>query len=326
MTPRNQPRRGSALELTGQGFDPVGNPNAPVPARSIDAWSDGAPIGFAGNDGELWRIEYLVTNPVTDAVPEMSYRFDHVLSMPQLPGRRFVRERRAVHRCASTPFPSRPRFSCSGRVWRDLQASVGSNTTRRGGSPMTPIEQVMIQMGYLQARDFSEAGEAGSCERMAVRFSPDLPGDDIRIIITPTSIGVSNYVPSGALVGIARDVRSDGFEVLACNSDCARGSSALLWIAVVERPGDPPIGAVDLRLGCTVPKGFAEDCHQGDWQDWQVPFAPTLTRTPHVFLTASNLNAQGHNAAAVGITRYADSAGFLLAARNSDTVRSHSRP
>ena len=23
-----------------------------------DAWSDGAPIGFAGNGGELWRIEY----------------------------------------------------------------------------------------------------------------------------------------------------------------------------------------------------------------------------------------------------------------------------
>jgi hypothetical protein len=68
---------GSALELTGQGFDPGGNPNAPFPGEfAYNAWSDGAPIGFAGNGGELWRIEYVVTNPVTDGAPDISYRFD----------------------------------------------------------------------------------------------------------------------------------------------------------------------------------------------------------------------------------------------------------
>jgi len=35
---------GSALELTGQGFDPGGNPNAPFPGEfGYNAWSDGAP-------------------------------------------------------------------------------------------------------------------------------------------------------------------------------------------------------------------------------------------------------------------------------------------
>jgi hypothetical protein len=67
---------GSALELTGQGFDPAGNPNAPSIGEFLyDAWSDGAPIGFAGNGGELWRIEYVVTNPVTDGATDMTYTF-----------------------------------------------------------------------------------------------------------------------------------------------------------------------------------------------------------------------------------------------------------
>jgi len=49
---------GSALELTGQGFDPIGNPNSPdLGEFGYFAASDGAPEGFAGNDGELWRIE-----------------------------------------------------------------------------------------------------------------------------------------------------------------------------------------------------------------------------------------------------------------------------
>ena len=52
--------------------------NAPDTEQFYDAWSDGAPIGFAGNDGELWRIDYLVTNPVTDAAADISYRFDEV--------------------------------------------------------------------------------------------------------------------------------------------------------------------------------------------------------------------------------------------------------
>lgn len=76
----------SALELTGQGFDPGCNPNAPMPAENLYcASSDGAPIGFAGNGGELWRIDYLVTNPVTDAAPEISYRFDDVFNCSVFP-------------------------------------------------------------------------------------------------------------------------------------------------------------------------------------------------------------------------------------------------
>src|SRR3990172_6403995 len=55
---------GSALELTGQGFDPGGNPNLPIPAENLYfAASDGSPTGHALNDGELWRIEYIVTTP-----------------------------------------------------------------------------------------------------------------------------------------------------------------------------------------------------------------------------------------------------------------------
>lgn len=70
---------GFALELTGQGFDPAGNPNAPFPGEfSYNAWSDGAPIGFAGGGGELWRIDYTVTNPVTDGDADISFRFDDV--------------------------------------------------------------------------------------------------------------------------------------------------------------------------------------------------------------------------------------------------------
>ena len=68
---------GSALELTGQGFDPVGNPNAPFSGEfGYNAWSDGAPIGFAGNDGELWWVDYIVTNPITDAATDISFRFE----------------------------------------------------------------------------------------------------------------------------------------------------------------------------------------------------------------------------------------------------------
>jgi len=67
---------GSALELTGQGFDPCCNPNAPDTEQFYDAASDGAPTGFAANDGELWRIEYFVTNPITDTTADMTYTFN----------------------------------------------------------------------------------------------------------------------------------------------------------------------------------------------------------------------------------------------------------
>jgi len=67
---------GSALELTGQGFHPTGNPNATSDELFYDARSDGAPFtAFAGNGGELWRIWYTVTNPVTDAATDMTYTF-----------------------------------------------------------------------------------------------------------------------------------------------------------------------------------------------------------------------------------------------------------
>jgi len=65
---------GSALELAGQGFDPIGNPNAPDPGEfGYFAASDGAPFGVAGNGGELWRVDYTVTTPVTDALTDMTY-------------------------------------------------------------------------------------------------------------------------------------------------------------------------------------------------------------------------------------------------------------
>jgi len=65
---------GLALELTGQGFDPIGNPNAPDPGEfGYFAASDGAPFGVAGNGGELWRVDYTVTTPVTDALTDMTY-------------------------------------------------------------------------------------------------------------------------------------------------------------------------------------------------------------------------------------------------------------
>ncbi len=64
---------GSALELTGQGFHLFGNPNTYV-TEVYDAGSDGAPIGFAGGGGDLWRIDYLVTSPVTDTAADISFR------------------------------------------------------------------------------------------------------------------------------------------------------------------------------------------------------------------------------------------------------------
>jgi len=64
---------GFALELTGQGFDPGFNPNLPDTEQFYGASSDGAPFGFAGNGGELWRIDYIATTPVTDAATDMTY-------------------------------------------------------------------------------------------------------------------------------------------------------------------------------------------------------------------------------------------------------------
>jgi hypothetical protein len=67
---------GFALELTGQGFDPCCNPNAPFPGEfGYFVSSDGAPIGFAGNGGELWRIDYIVTSPISDATTDMTFTF-----------------------------------------------------------------------------------------------------------------------------------------------------------------------------------------------------------------------------------------------------------
>ena len=98
----------------------------PTLGSSYNAWSDGAPIGFAGNGGELWRIEYLVTNPVTDAAADISYRFDDVLSVLRRLWPAFVPDAGqcvAAHRRRSR---ARPRFSCSGWGWRASQASAGS--------------------------------------------------------------------------------------------------------------------------------------------------------------------------------------------------------
>jgi len=65
-----------ALELTGQGFDPCCNPNFPIPGEfGYFVSSDGAPAGFASNGGELWRIDYTVTSPVTDSATDMTYTF-----------------------------------------------------------------------------------------------------------------------------------------------------------------------------------------------------------------------------------------------------------
>lgn len=62
---------GSALELTGQGFDPGADPNfGPFPFL---VESDGAPIGFAGSDGELWQIDYVATAPATDTATDMTH-------------------------------------------------------------------------------------------------------------------------------------------------------------------------------------------------------------------------------------------------------------
>jgi REP element-mobilizing transposase RayT len=44
------------------------------------AWSDGAPAGFAESGGELWRIWYTVTNPITDTpAPRLGPRSPHNL-------------------------------------------------------------------------------------------------------------------------------------------------------------------------------------------------------------------------------------------------------
>jgi hypothetical protein len=49
---------GSALELTGQGFDGGFNPNLPnIGEFGYGASSDGAPTGHTNNGGELWLIE-----------------------------------------------------------------------------------------------------------------------------------------------------------------------------------------------------------------------------------------------------------------------------
>ena len=50
-----------------------------------NAWSDGAPIGFAGNGGELWRIDYIVTNPVTDAATDMTFTFETAFNAARFP-------------------------------------------------------------------------------------------------------------------------------------------------------------------------------------------------------------------------------------------------
>ena len=73
---------------------------------------------LAGNGGELWRIDYLVPNPVTDVATDISYSFDDSYQCTTLTWRSALSRnvRHVMHRYALTPFPSRPRFSCSGWV------------------------------------------------------------------------------------------------------------------------------------------------------------------------------------------------------------------
>lgn len=189
--------------------------------------------------------------------------------------------------------------------------------------------EAIIQFGQVDAHRFSPDCENGDWQYWDVTFSEAFPDPaKIRVILTPNNRGVDSGTHNAAVVGIAQDVRSDRFRLLARNSDCAGGNAGFNWMAIAETPTIEHDELPDIWMGILQPQHFQPDCQPGDWREWAVtPGDPIVGADFPVVATASNLNITPfygnaglayHNAAAVGIVRIPSPGQFDLVARNSD--------
>lgn len=191
---------------------------------------------------------------------------------------------------------------------------------------MHKIDEIMFRTGSIDAEafkdewffEFSGVSDHGDWRYLRVDFmgTPFPENSTPIVIVTPNDYidnpEIKRDYNNVAVVGIAQDVRNDGFLLRARNSDSATGFAGFNYLAVVE--GMPPEGEefAGLKMGAVSSKNFAKE---GDWQHWQVntPFESSI-----ILLTANNLNVRNNNVPAVGIVQSANTEGFTLAARNSD--------
>jgi hypothetical protein len=194
-----------------------------------------------------------------------------------------------------------------------------------------PINEALFQVGTFEQRNFSKDCEIGDTETFEttgsqrVVFPEQFPAQaSVRVIATANNLGAPAGTHNAALVGAVQDVTVEGFVLKARNSDCADEVSlaGMNWMAVAETPGVQQ-KPTDIRMGMLQPRSFSPDCVPGDTTDWGITFSAPLDGPRVVVVTASDLNVQGHNAAAVGIVLGSDGnppapTGFALKARNSD--------
>lgn len=179
---------------------------------------------------------------------------------------------------------------------------------------------------------FHEDCTKGQWQQHPIVFNPKFsvgPDEEIVVIITPcveqsgfTDLNkdpdLRNHNLSAMLddncfpVGVAANIRPDGFTLLARNSENVDFWSSFYWLAVIQKPDDIP-GApqrhVDVRFGpIQPPRIFYPSGKPGDKQSWDVNYGdentfPTsidntpddpLYKKPFVYVTASNWHIPPH--------------------------------
>src|SRR5437763_2705681 len=97
----------------------------------------------------------------------------------------------------------------------------------------TRINETIIQMGTVPARNFSEDCKAGDWEEFHIAFPTPFPleASEVRVIVTANNLEVERGNHIAAVVGIAQSVTPLGFILAARNSDCSRGDAGFNWMA-----------------------------------------------------------------------------------------------
>ena len=218
-----------------------------------------------------------------------------------------------------------------------------------------PFAQLDLQMGFVTKAEFSSLGFYNAWpspfQRALVQFQTAFPDDDVQVFVTPTSEGFDpNVEHHAAVIGVAHNVKSDGFELWARSTDCAAGSSSFNWFAVHRKPlvhgrSQP----VEIRLArvqplhgsptaLVFPVMLAPDCQPGDTAVWPtIPFgrpmedANQVPLSPLVFITQATTEYDPAISlslwtgippicACVGMLRGTNGKQFDLAARNFDVT------
>jgi len=218
-----------------------------------------------------------------------------------------------------------------------------------------PFAQLDLSMGFVTTTAFSRLGFynawPSSFQRATVQFPAAFPDDDVQVFVTPTSEGFDpNVEHHAAAIGVAHNVKKDGFELWARSTDCAAGSCSFNWFAVHRKPlvhARPPSQTVEIRLARVQPLHdfsrvfpvvLARDCEPGDTALWPtIPFGRPMENanqaplSPLVFITqATTEYDQAFSlylwtglppiSACVGMLRGTNGKQFDLAARNFDVT------